>query len=250
MAAITPIFGSADLSPFFGSFSETIVNRLRGVTVPQRDGNIEELATTAPKNIILRGSVFGETAEEVRIKVASLTSQIYGKGENKLRIWDDRYINTRLLNFNSEVTGVTGMSQAVVTAAFRATNIPFWIGDTAVNTTVTTQGSAQLTFVNSGTVNAPLKISVGSADTVINMVKLSLQNSLTWTYTTDITTASVLTVDSRSFSVTKDGVPDLGNWNGSFFTLVPGSNTITVSMSTTGTVAPLLIEYNSRWISY
>ena len=72
MATLQPLFGSADLTSYFSNYTETIVNRLTAVRIPQRHGTIVESPTIDQKIITLTGTIHGSDHEDARSKVSAL----------------------------------------------------------------------------------------------------------------------------------------------------------------------------------
>ncbi len=248
MATISPTFGSSDLTNYFNSFTETYVNMFQQTRIPQRNGSIIQDPTVGTKKINLIGSIFGTDAEDLRTKINSLTGDLHLKGLDKLRIYDDKFLEAFVENISFNILGRTGMAEGRITARFRADNIPFWQSDyTDQQTFNTVESGDTVTLNNSGTINTPFRAYIlnWSGSTASN-ISLTHTNSLNWLYSGTLANSEVLVVDSRSFTVTKESIPDLGNFSGNFFDVIPGSNIIEY----VGPKVRITTDFNSRWINY
>jgi len=247
MATLQITFGSADLSSYFSNFSESNTNRFTAVRIPQRDGAIIQTPTVGTKIINLSGSIFGTNHENTRDLVNSLTGELYEKGFDKLRIYNDKFINCYIESFEHTIQGKDGQTEAKVKARFRADASPFWENDTAVSSTQNATSGDVFLYTNNGTANTPPKITIVNC-TGGNMSLIKFEIGVTnWSYTGVLAAGAELVVDSRSFTVTNSTAEDFGNFDGNFITLVRGVN----SLQYTG-LDPVgfNITYNPRWYNY
>jgi phage-related protein len=174
-------------------------------------------------------------------------SELYGKGNDILRVYDDKYIEATLTNFSFSIIGRTGMSRGNISANFRADNIPFWQSDISVNTTQNISSGDTIYFVNSGNAKTPIKFTIiNGAVSSATLIKFTQNNSLNWIYSGGLQNSGTLIVDSRSFAVTNEGIKYIGNFDGSFLSLDIGSN----SLSYVGNTVETQVEYNPYWVNY
>lgn len=125
--------------------------------------------------------------------------------------------------------------------------------------------NGQTTVTNNGSVACPVTITlkapgdtsesyaaagIGTTNygsgTKTSNVKITI-NGVSVTYTGEISGSDVVKIDTKEFTVTKNGVNDIAHWSGDFPDLAAGSNTITET-DEMGVGASVTFDFTERWI--
>jgi Phage tail protein len=244
-------FGDYDFSDNADGWSEATPQIIASTPVPRRAGGIASEGIPGTKRVTIRGSLIAADPaalraleDQVLLSFRNTTGNETGP-VNKLRVFDDRYVNAQLDSWQRDY-GV-GMTSLVFNAVFQSAD-PYWVSDTLNSQTTSPVVTSQVIVVSAhgSAPSPPSAIRVTATRGMAAGTRLSNLTANKWfQYGAFLATGDVLNVDAETLTVTKNGVTALTDFTGDFWVLVPGDNQLRYDAATTA--GQLTFEWRDRY---
>lgn len=242
-------FGSLNLASYDLVLSTIRIKESKSIKlfdIPRIDGSVAEQAKRKSLVISVEGTVIGSDYDLLRANIDTVKAALQS-GLQKFTTDDDRYMMAQMQSFNYEYR--TLRTFAEIRAEFLA-HYPFWLSETMITDERTPTSGVGYTITNNG--NAPTRVKVEFTAPVGGIVdNIQMENitrSELFKYRGTVVVGQILEVDNRvdsdDFQVLNNGVDDHKNFEGDFFTLVAGANTIKFT-GQAGTIVKL--SYRDAW---
>jgi len=207
----------------------------------------------AERQISIKGSIKGDTIDEVRSKLDSIREAMNQSGLQNLYLYDDRYVKAMKLQYADRPVLGSALFHWVFEATFISPS-SLWISNnlsTSGTVSPTTSPEVILSLTNNGTAKAPIKVTI-SAPSGTDISGFTLKNitaspSQTLVYTGTVTKNNAVIIEEEAAEtqrVLNNGTDDVKNLAGRFIDLLPGSNQIQYVGSVQ---ANILIEWRDRY---
>lgn len=231
-ASISIKFGNLTLAPSVNlaiapiSISEN--KRINFHNIPKSDGSIAEEAKRESIKISMQGILSGADYDAVRNALNDLESALQN-GFQKFTIDDERFILAQMQSFKKNFRAMR--TYIAFNAEFVA-HYPFWISEDENVDDRTPTTTVGYVINNAGNAISRCKVEfTAPAGGIDDDIKLENQtNGNVFRFRGEISAADVLLIDNRydtdDFKVENDGADAFADFEGDFFTLSPGDNTI------------------------
>lgn len=214
--------------------------------IPQTHGSIAEEAKIESLSLSFPFTIKGDNYADLRSNLDSLKASFLS-GIQKFTKDDDRYVMAQLSEFSWTYDNLSGFIKG---KANLIAHYPFWLSETLHSDSRTPTSGVGYTLNNAGNVTTRCKITVTApAGGITDNCQIENQTAgKTTRYRGNVAAADLLVIDNRQdsddFIVTNDGTSDMANFEGDFFELLPGNNTIVFTGTAGSTVK---IEYRDSW---
>lgn len=221
--------------------------RIRQVTIPRRDGPRLDIPPLAGTEITLAGKLFSSSQTTLRTLADEMKLAILKK-KDKLTLFDDRYVECVLSSFAESFLVGGGMLAMRYELAFLS-ELPFLQSVTLNNNTQSAVAASPTSFAITVGGNAPtrqiIRITNNSGGAIANNIKLentSVGKAMVFTGT--LAAGRTLQIDMQARQILNDNVEDMTNWQGEFWEMIVGNNTLKY---TGGVTVAIVTEWRDRW---
>lgn len=231
------------------SFEISQESRVDQVAIPRRDGMLSDTAYRSGMRIMLGGMIADADGDTARATLNSLKNA-FQVGKQYLTIYSDRQVLVQKSIFAARY-----MDSDLRRIRWEAELLADDFGFTNVNPTATenNQSASPQTNVHTNNGNletyAVIRITAGT-DTIASGVRIdNLTTGKYFTYNATITTGNWVEIDTENLTVVDQaGANKLANFQGDFFTLAAGSNSIKYTGTVTGATKPKLkLTYRDKY---
>jgi phage-related protein len=245
--AVQLTFGSYAFGSSVERYAVTQKPRTKQIVVPRRDGVRMDIPPLGPLEIRLSGRLIDTTQAGLRSQFDSLKAALLKK-RDRLTLFDDRFVDALLVSYGDDFVPGAGMLAARYDLTF--------VGELPFLQSVTLNSNSQTVSVSPTTWNVTaagntrtrpvIRITNTSGGSIVNNIKvenLTLGKALV--FTGALAAGRTLVLDMQARTITNDNVEDLTNWQGEFWELAVGAN----SLKYTGGVSVTIVtEWRDRWV--
>lgn len=245
--AVAVTFGTYDFGTSVEKYAVRQRPRLKQIIVPKRDGVRADIATLGPTEVTLQGKIFKSSNTLLRTEFDTLKAAVYKK-RDKLTLFDDRFLDCQFSSYADDFVPGSAMLAARYDLSFLA-ELPF-LQSVALNSNSQTVivSPTQWMVTPGGNIRTrpTLRITNNSGASIVNNLKienLTLGKALVFTGT--LANTNTLIIDMQARSIQNAGVEDLTNWQGEFWELAVGANTLKY---TGGITVAVVTEWRDRYV--
>lgn len=246
------LFNNYDLTELIEEHDEGRPVRLNAQVAPKRHGAIiSEVPVYGPRQIRMRGSVYGSGADPVQDLRDTMNDlqEACNNRRARLTMFTDRYYNAYCASFNWGYVKGSALQVAQFAVEFVCDD-PFAYSaadPTDVVQTLTTSDEAiditnniyrksfNLTYGGNAFTYPNIIVTAGASVEVIHVVIRNLTTGYLQQYTGTIAVLKSLIISNSGFTVRNDGEDDLVNFSGNFIALEPGINAMEIEGSAPAT---------------
>jgi len=232
-------------------WDDNVETRISETTVPRRHGTYhEETFVYGSRKISLRGTIFAAAWEDSRVILRDMKQRL-SKGTKRLYFDDDEYIWATLQHFSYNHKAGYGQGKVVDFAASFICKDPFYYStsSTTVQDLYMLDGNT-IEVTNNGNIETPpiLTITTTSISTTgVTVTNTHADINQYVKYAGNIIAAESLVIDHSEATMKKDIVGVLNDFQGDFFKLGVGSNTLIVAYDS-GAAISLTVQHTDRRI--
>lgn len=231
-------FDGVDLSDYFSSWQESANSRINAVTVPRRHGAlVTDSIVEEPRVIAVSGRIQAATAEALRTLLDTL-SELFTRRNKQLQLWDDRYIIANKSQFGISYVHGSAMRAVDFSLQFFCAD-PFWYGTTPSSENYDLSTSDIPLDITNNIYRRVVSVTNGGNQYIFPVITVTpggtplttviVRNMTTgryFIYSGTVAVGTSLVIDMANFTVENNGIEDLTNFQGDFFSMQPGANTI------------------------
>lgn len=241
--------GSYALGNYIDRFEISQESRLEQVTIPRRDGYVSDDPYKTGISITMGGLIFNESGDDTRTALNALKNAM-SAGSFTVTVYDDRQITCKKVYFSASYED-SDLRRISWEAQLASDDYGF----IAVNPTATensqTASPQTNTHANNGNLDTDVVIRItAGTDTIASGVRIdNLTTGKYFTYNASITTGNWIEVDTEELTVVdQDGVNKLASFQGDFFRLAAGDNSIKYTGTVSGATKPKLkLTYSDKY---
>lgn len=239
-------FGTYDFGTGVERYDVRQRPRVKPITVPRRDGPRLDIPPMAGAEIVVQGKLFAASQTALRTSFDDLKAAVF-KTKGRLTIFDDRFVDCVLASYGDTFTPGSGMLAARYDLSFLS-ELPF-LQSVALNTdsrSVTASPTTYVLTVGGNARTRPVfKITNNSGAGIVNNIKienLTLGKALVFTGT--LAAGQTLSLDMQERKIVNAATEDMTNWQGEFFELAVGANSIKY---TGGVTVQIVTDWRDRF---
>lgn len=247
--AISIALGSYAFVNNIDTFEITQESRVEQVPIPRRDGFLSDTGYKAGMTIRIGGLILETDGDTARSTLNSLKNAFSG-GKVVLTIYSDRQVTVQKSYFS-----VSYEDQDLRRLRWEAELLADDFGFVAVSQTATEDNQSASpqtnTHTNSGNLDTDsvIRITAGT-DTIASGVRIdNLTNAKYFVYNSAITTGNWVEIDTDLLTVVDQaGANQIANFQGDFFKLAAGANSIKYTGTVSGATKPKLkLTYRDKY---
>lgn len=247
--ALDITLGSYSFGNYIDTFEITQESRIEQVAIPRRNGYLSDTGYKTGMTIRLGGLIFSDDSDTARSDFNSLKNA-FNVGKVALTIYDDRQVMVQKSYFSSSYE-----EQDLRRIRWEAELLADDYGFSAVDQTSTENSQTASPQTNTHTNNGNLetdsviRITAGT-DTIASGVRIdNLTTDEYFTYNATITTGNWVEIDTDLLTVVDQaGTNKIANFQGDFFKLAAGDNSIKYTGTVSGATKPKLkLTYRDKY---
>ena len=224
--------------------------RRRELVIPGRHGTYQFEDMKFDNRLITLSCFITATGlENLRSQIRNIAGWLKGSGELSFDDEPTKFYTARLFNqIPLEHVAHHGMIELVFEAQ------PF-AHSTLQTTEVTRTDVTPISIVTTGTVETPAIYTITNNGGAVNRVEIEItqtKNGVPRTqsmvYTGSLASSDVLIFDTEKFTLKKNGVNALVQFEGIFTDLEPGSNSVVIKSNTATRTLLVKVQYKNRWV--
>lgn len=241
--------GSYALGNYIDTFSISQESRLNQISIPRRDGFLSDDPYKTGISISMGGLIYNDSSDDSRTALNSLKGAL-SASSFVITVYSDRQITCKKIYFTASYEE-SDLRRIRWEAEVSSDDYGF----VAVNQTETENSQTASPQTNTHTNNGNLdtypvvRITAGT-DTIASGVRVdNLTNDKFFTYNATITTGNWIEIDTENLTVVdQDGTNKVANFQGDFFRLSAGDNSIKYTGTVSGATKPKLkLTYRDKY---
>ena len=240
-------FGTFDFSTSVERYNVRQKPRIKQIVVPRRDGVRIDIPPLGALEVQVAGRWLAASATALRTQFDSMKSAIL-KTRDRLTIFDDRFVDAVCAGYADEFIPGSAMLAARYDLSFLA-ELPF-LQSVTLNSdsrSVTVSPTSYVVTAGGNSRTRPvIKITNNSGAAIVNNIKIenvTLVKALVFTGT--LAAGQTLELDMQARKITNAATEDMTNWQGEFWELAVGANTLKY---TGGVTVGIVTEWRDRWV--
>ena len=245
--AVAVKFGTYDFGTTVEKYAIRQRPRVKQIVIPKRDGVRADIAPLGPTEVTLTGKILKSSNTLLRTEFDNLKAALF-KTRDKLTLFDDRFLDCQLTSYGDDFVPGSAMLAARYDLSFLA-ELPF-LQSVALNSNsqTVTISPTTWTVTPAGNIRTrpTIRVTNNSGADIVNNLKienLTLSKALVFTGT--LKNTNTLIIDMQARSIQNAGVEDLTNWQGEFWELAVGVNSLKY---TGGVTVAVVTEWRDRYV--